>query len=116
MARTYNLPSSFMAKSKRSGGLVVFLLVVIAIAVGGWYWLSHRSENVPQYTTVPVTRGEVIQAITATGTLQAVTTVDVSSQISGNIAKLFGATGAELRVETMRLPTLEEVGALFADE
>jgi transcriptional regulator with XRE-family HTH domain len=34
----------------------------------------------------------------------------------GNIAKLFGATGAELRVETMRLPTLEEVGALFPDE
>jgi transcriptional regulator with XRE-family HTH domain len=34
----------------------------------------------------------------------------------GNIAKLFGATGAELRAETMRLPTLEEVGALFPDE
>jgi HTH-type transcriptional regulator / antitoxin HipB len=34
----------------------------------------------------------------------------------GNIAKLFRATGAELRVETQRLPTLEEVGALFGDE
>jgi transcriptional regulator with XRE-family HTH domain len=34
----------------------------------------------------------------------------------GNVAKLFGATGAQLRAETTRLPTLEEVGALFADE
>ena len=34
----------------------------------------------------------------------------------GNIAKLFGATGAELKAETSRLPTLEEVGALFPDE
>lgn len=34
----------------------------------------------------------------------------------GSIAKLFGATGAELRAETRRLPTLEEVGRLFGDE
>lgn len=121
MARTYNLPSSFMAKSKRSGGLVVFLLVVIAIAVGGWYWLSHRSENVPQYTTVPVTRGEVIQAITATGTLQAVTTVDVSSQISGNIAKLYvdwnspvkqGQLLAEIDPSTYKTALLQAEGQL----
>jgi transcriptional regulator with XRE-family HTH domain len=34
----------------------------------------------------------------------------------GSVAKLFGATGAELRAETRRLPTLEEVGTLFGDE
>jgi len=34
----------------------------------------------------------------------------------GSITKLFGATGAELRAETRRLPTLEEVGELFGDE
>ena len=34
----------------------------------------------------------------------------------GNVAKLFAATGAELRSETRRMPTLEEVGALFGDQ
>jgi transcriptional regulator with XRE-family HTH domain len=34
----------------------------------------------------------------------------------GSFLKLFGATGAELRAETKRMPTLEEVGELFRDE
>jgi transcriptional regulator with XRE-family HTH domain len=34
----------------------------------------------------------------------------------GNIAKLLAATGAELRIETARLPTLDEVETLFPDE
>jgi hypothetical protein len=34
----------------------------------------------------------------------------------GNIAKLLSATGAELQAETTRLPTLEEIPALFPDE
>lgn len=34
----------------------------------------------------------------------------------GNIAKLLGATGAQLQAETTRLPTLEEVPAIFPDE
>jgi transcriptional regulator with XRE-family HTH domain len=34
----------------------------------------------------------------------------------GSFLKLFGATGAELRAETKRMPTLEEVGELFGNE
>lgn len=34
----------------------------------------------------------------------------------GNMARLLHATGAELRVESTRLPMLEEVAALFPDE
>lgn len=34
----------------------------------------------------------------------------------GNVARLFAATGAELHAATTRLPTLEEVSALFPDE
>jgi len=78
-----------MAKSKRSGGLVVLLTIVVAAAAVGWYFWQQQAEKAPEYTAVPVTRGDVIQTVSATGTLQAVTTVDVSSQISGNVAKLY---------------------------
>ena len=36
--------------------------------------------------TAPVTRGDIIDTVGATGTLQAVTTVQVGSQVSGNIS------------------------------
>ncbi|MEO6875405.1 MAG: efflux RND transporter periplasmic adaptor subunit [Opitutaceae bacterium] len=78
-----------MAKSKSSGGLIVMLIILVAAVAGGWYFWRQSTDKVPEYTTVTVTRGNVTQTVTATGTLQAVTTVDVSSQISGNIAKLY---------------------------
>ena len=40
------------------------------------------------YATAPVTRGTVLQSVTATGTMQAVTTVQVGSQVSGTIKAL----------------------------
>ena len=78
-----------MAKSKSFDGLIVLLVFVAALAAGGWYFWQQSAEKAPEFTTTPVTRGDVIQTVSATGTLQAVTTVDVSSQISGNVAKLY---------------------------
>ena len=78
-----------MAKSKSFGGLIVLLVFVAALAAGGWYFWQQSAEKAPEFTTTPATRGDVIQTVSATGTLQAVTTVDVSSQISGNVAKLY---------------------------
>jgi HlyD family secretion protein len=78
-----------MAKSKSSGGLIVFL-VILAAAVGcGWYFWQQGADKPPEFTTTLIAKGNLTQTVTATGTLQAVTTVDVSSQISGNIAKLY---------------------------
>jgi Multidrug resistance efflux pump len=41
------------------------------------------------YQTAPVSRGPITQAVTATGTLNPVQNVQVGSQVSGNIQKLF---------------------------
>ncbi|MDB6095399.1 MAG: efflux transporter, family, subunit [Verrucomicrobia bacterium] len=78
-----------MASSKSHSGLIVFLVILVAAGGAGWYFWKANSEKPAEYTSAPVTRGELTQSVTATGTLQAVTTVDVSSQISGNIAKLY---------------------------
>jgi len=47
---------------------------------------NGRTEN---YQVATVTRGAITQAVTATGTLNPVVNVQVGSQVSGNIAKLF---------------------------
>jgi HlyD family secretion protein len=70
---------------KRAIGI---LLVLAAIGAGGWvYYIRHNGNDVTVNTS-PVTRGDLIDAVGATGTLQAVTTVQVGSQVSGNIAWL----------------------------
>src|SRR5689334_14532869 len=66
---------------------IVFLIVaVIGVGAGAYYRLHSGAEI--QVNTAPVTRGEIVDTVGATGTLQAVTTVQVGSQVSGNISWL----------------------------
>jgi len=50
---------------------------------------GSRSKKDEKFKTEPVTRGNVTMTVTATGTLSAVTTVQVGSQVSGVIARLY---------------------------
>lgn len=64
--------------------------VVIAVALtGAWLAVGKRKSTVMPYLTATVDRGTVIQSVSTTGTLTAVTTVKVGSQVSGIIASLF---------------------------
>jgi len=64
--------------------------VVLAIAVAGAAYLYLKKENgAPTFRTAKVERGDIVDTITATGNINAVTTVSVGSQISGTIQKLF---------------------------
>ena len=59
-------------------------LLVIAVVVR-----QCRNGDGASYQTATITRGPITQAVTATGTLNPVVNVQVGSQVSGNIAKLF---------------------------
>jgi HlyD family secretion protein len=67
--------------------LVVVLVLAIVGGGAGWYYVQHNSQPV-SVTTAPITRGDVIDAVASTGTLQPVISVTVGSQVSGNIAWL----------------------------
>jgi HlyD family secretion protein len=81
-----------MAAKQNGGGwlkwIIIFLIIVAAIAAGRWYFL-HGKNDAPQYQTVTVGRGELIQLVTATGILNPVVNVTVGSQVSGIITKLY---------------------------
>jgi HlyD family secretion protein len=65
---------------------VVVLLAVVGAGVGAWYYQRGGTEI--QVNTAPLTRGDLVDTVGATGTLQAMTTVQVGSQVSGNISWL----------------------------
>jgi HlyD family secretion protein len=66
--------------------LVIFLLVA---AVGIFAAFNLRGKGPVQYYTAPVETGEIKQVVEATGTINAVITVQVGSQVSGTISKLY---------------------------
>ena len=65
------------------------LAVLAAAAVGAVWYGKEPHEQVPEYVTTTVTKGDLTQAVTATGTLNPVLNVQVGSQISGIIQRLF---------------------------
>ena len=67
--------------------LLILLLVAAGITVYG-YFSYTTSEFVPEVRTVNVTQGDVVDTVGATGSLEAVTTVNVGSQVSGIIQDL----------------------------
>jgi HlyD family secretion protein len=68
--------------------LTAILLLLGGSATAGYlYYNSHQSP--PSYLTARVERGRIATTVNATGTLNAVITVQVGSQVSGTIQKLF---------------------------
>ena len=63
-------------------------LVLIA-ALGAFFFLKKGSNGEAKFRWTKIDRGDVTANVTATGTLSAVTTVNVGSQVSGIISKLF---------------------------
>jgi HlyD family secretion protein len=67
---------------------VTVLLLVAAIGAGAGAYYFKRNGVEVQVNSSPITVGDIVDTVGATGTLQAVTTVQVGSQVSGNIAWL----------------------------
>lgn len=70
--------------------------LALALAAGGALWRAHL-QNAVNYETVPVERGPIQAKVTATGTLNAVVDVLVSSQVSGNIKALFADWNSKVK-------------------
>jgi len=67
--------------------LLIPIILVIAFIV--WRQTRSTSVSVVHYRTARAARGDVIQTVSGSGTIDAVTTVAVGSQVSGNIVKIY---------------------------
>src|SRR5262245_58536898 len=71
--------------------LVMSLLLVLVLGgmAAGGYLFYEGQQQPPRYLTAAVERGAITTTVNATGILNAVTTVQVGTQVSGIILKLF---------------------------
>lgn len=97
---------------------LVGILAIVGVGAGGTYWTLNRDKTpTGQLIKAKVEKGNVRVSVTATGTLEAVHTVQVGSQISGQISALHadynsrvkkGELLAEIDPRTMRSQLLSE--------
>ncbi|AXQ29334.1 efflux RND transporter periplasmic adaptor subunit [Solimonas sp. K1W22B-7] len=73
---------------------VVALLLIAGLWFGRSLWAGKKE---PEYTTVTVERGDVVAKVTATGTVSALVTVQVGSQVSGRIQELHADFNSQVK-------------------
>jgi HlyD family secretion protein len=73
------------------------LVIITGLIVFAFVLRQCRQSGAANYQTATVTHGPLTQAVTATGTLNPVVNVQVGSQVSGNIAKLFADFNSQVK-------------------
>ncbi len=78
---------------KRVGWIMAALAVVAAVA---WFATRDRAAAA-EYRLVPVERGDLTSVVSATGALQAVTTVEVGTQVSGQVSEILADFNSQVK-------------------
>ncbi len=92
-ANAINWLKSYVTGGKRY--IIAFAGMVLVVAAG--FAFHSQQTSAAQYLTAKVERGNLRNTVTATGTLQAVTTVQVGSQASGTISALFADFNSKVK-------------------
>lgn len=83
---------------KLSLGKLLVALALVAAAAGGWAWYGMRNSGAEaKYRIGKVERGPLQAVVVASGTLNAVTTVQVGSQISGQVMEIFADFNTQVK-------------------
>ena len=97
---------------------IILIAVSIAVVAGAGFWLfgSSKAQHKVTNETAVVTRGEISESITATGTIEPVTEVEVGTQVSGIIDKIYAdynsvVTKGQLIAEMDRVTLQSEVAS-----
>ena len=80
---------------------IITWVTVLAIVGFGTYrfspWFKGDADKQPKFETAELTRGAITAKVTASGTLSALVTVQVGSQVSGRIKKLYVDYNSEVK-------------------
>jgi len=78
--------------------ILLGVAVVALLGAGAWYWTARKGEAAESaYRTATIERGDIRVAISATGTLSAISTVTVGSQISGQVTDVLVDYNSEVK-------------------
>lgn len=77
------------ARRKLFQRLALAAVAIVLVAAGLWAWSGRKAaSSEAAFRTAPVERGDIRVAISATGTLSAISTVTVGSQVSGQVTEI----------------------------
>lgn len=70
---------------------IILAVIVAVVVIGGGIWLfgGAKAKHKVTYVTATASKGEISESITATGTIEPVTEVEVGTQVSGIIDKIY---------------------------
>ncbi len=77
--------------------VLIILLALLMAGTGLWYWTTKSESKQDRYKTQPIDRGDIVQNISANGTLNPVVLVNVGTQVSGTVYKLFANFNDEVK-------------------
>ena len=68
---------------------IALAAIVAVLGLGGWWLKAHGHKDTTKYRTAAVERGDITSTVSATGNVQPVLQVQVGSQVSGTLSKLY---------------------------
>ncbi|WP_423818022.1 efflux RND transporter periplasmic adaptor subunit [Salinimicrobium sp. TIG7-5_MAKvit] len=75
-------------KNKKIRIIITFIIIVI-LAVAAYFFFRGNNETTVQVETLTVKKGDVTTMVTATGTIEPLTEVEVGTQVSGEVEKIY---------------------------
>ncbi len=78
---------------------IILSVLIALVVIGGAVWALGGSKAKHQitYATAPVAKGEISESVTATGTIEPVTEVEVGTQVSGIIDQIYVDYNSEVK-------------------
>lgn len=76
---------------------IIYGVIIVAVLVAGYFMLSGESDKTQKYSFTEIKKGDLNVLISSSGTLEALSTVEVGTQVSGRIAKLFVDFNSEVK-------------------
>lgn len=76
--------------------LLIAVVCILAVALTAWYFFKPKQE-LPQYITAEVTKGDLENSVLATGVLEATKMVSVGAQVSGQVKKMYVQLGDQVK-------------------
>jgi HlyD family secretion protein len=74
---------------KKAYWIILAVVIVVATAIAIWMFVGKKKASAVEYRTAKVEKGDIQVTVRASGTLQAVTTVQVGTQVSGIIKNIY---------------------------
>ncbi|MGM9707875.1 MAG: efflux RND transporter periplasmic adaptor subunit [Prevotella sp.] len=74
---------------KKISKIWIIVAAVLVVAIGSWLFSGGKKAKEIQFETEKITRANLQNSVTATGTIEPVTSVTVGTQVSGIVSKLY---------------------------